>query len=81
MRDLNIDLMKIDAHTDSDFLNSLESQIFQSSKIASHSATLIDNIFFNSSEHLLIFGNLVYDLTKHRPSFVILNEFYNHPSI
>ena len=85
MGDFNIDLLKIDIHTDSqNFINSLGScffqpQIFQPTltRITDHSATLIDNIFFNSIEHFIISSNLIYDLTDHLPNFIILNNFSN----
>ena len=41
----------------------------------SHSATLIDNIFFNSLSHHTISGNVVYDLSDHLPNFLIINKF------
>ena len=52
--DFNIDLLKYDSHqiTD-DFINTLgtlffQPYILQPTRITDHSATLIDNIFFNS---------------------------------
>ena len=83
MGDFNIDLLKIDSHSDSqNFINSLGScffqpQIFQPTRITDHSATLIDNIFFNSIAHFIISGNLIFDLTDHLPNFIILNNFSN----
>ena len=45
-------------------------------RITDHSATLTDNIFFNSIEHITISaGNVVYDLSDHLPNFIILNRF------
>jgi hypothetical protein len=79
--DFNIDLLKIETHVDTDnFLNILGSsfflpQILQPTRITDHSATLIDNIFFNSLQHFTISGNLVYDLTDHLPNFIIFNKF------
>ena len=35
---------------------------------------MIDNIFFNSIEHYVISGNIVYDLTDHLPNFIIVNR-------
>ena len=49
--------------------------ILQPTRITDHFATLIDNIFFNSVEHITIGGNVVYDLSDHLPNFVILNRF------
>ena len=81
MGDFNINLLNIDTHADSEnFLNSLGSsfflpQILQPTRITDHSATLIDNIFFNSIEHFTISGNIVYALTDHLPNFIFLNKF------
>ena len=49
--------------------------ILQPTRITDHFATLIDNIFFNSIEHIAISGNVVYDLSDHLPNLVILNRF------
>ena len=45
-------------------------------------ATLIDNIFFNSIEHFTstISGNIVYDLTNHLANFIILSNLSSLPS-
>ena len=81
MGDYNIDLLKINSHTDSEnFLNTLGSSCFlphilKPTRITDHSASLIDNIFFNSLEHYTISGNLVYALTDHLPNFIIFNKF------
>jgi len=81
--DFNIDLMKIETHAESEqFINTLacyffQPHILQPTRITNHSATLIDNIFFNSIEHFMISGNLVYDLTDHLPNFIIINNFSN----
>jgi hypothetical protein len=85
MGDFNIDLLKSNSHPESEnFINTLGSfffqpQILQPTRITSHSATLIDNIFLNSIEHYLISGNLIYDLTDHLPNFIILNKFSDLP--
>ena len=58
--DFNLDLLKFETHSGTnDFLNILVSsyfqrQILQTTRITDHSATLIDNIFFNSLEHTYI---------------------------
>ena len=49
--------------------------ITQPTRITDHSATLIDNIYFNSIEHETISGNLICDITDHFPNFLILNKF------
>ena len=53
--------------------------ILQPTRITNHSTTLIDNIFFNSLEYFAISGNIIYDLTDHLPSFLILNKFSSLP--
>ena len=84
--DFNSDLSKFESHlvTD-DFLNTLGSYFFQPhilqpTRITDHSATLIDNIFFNSIEHFTVSGNLVYDLTDHLANFLIFDKFSSLPS-
>ena len=78
--DFNLDLLKFESHPGTnDFLNTLVSsyfqpQILQPTRITDHSATLIDNIFFNSLEHFTISGNLIYDLTDHLPNFLIVSK-------
>ena len=47
--------------------------ILQPTRITDHTATLIDNIFFNSNEFFSISGSLVCDLTDHLPNFLFLN--------
>lgn len=51
----------------------------QPTRITNHSATLIDNIFFNSLEHFTISGNIIYDLTDHLSNFLIFNKFASLP--
>ena len=36
----------------------------------------VDNIFFNSLEHLTRSGNIVYDLTDHLPNFLIVKKVH-----
>ena len=85
MGDFNVDLLRIDSHPGSEnFINTLGSfffqpHILQPTRVTDHSSTLIDNIFFNSIEHFIISGNLVYDLTDHLPNFIILNKFSSLP--
>ena len=86
MGDFNINLLNFETHhpTD-DFINTLGSyfflpQILQPTRVTDHSATLIDNIFFNSLEHHSVSGNIVHDLTDHLPNFLIINKFSHLPS-
>ena len=52
MGDFNVDLLKVDSHQNSDkFLNTMgpyffQPHVLQQTRITDHSATLIDNIFF-----------------------------------
>ena len=58
MGDFNLDLLKVTSHKESDdFLNIwvssfFQPQIMQPTRITDHSATLIDNIFFNTNIRL-----------------------------
>lgn len=85
MGDFNINLLNYDSHSSTEiFFNSLTSSFFHPlisgpTRVTNHSATLIDNIFFNSLEHYTISGNLLYDLSDHLPNFVIINKFCSLP--
>ena len=84
--DFNLGLIKLDSHPDTeDFLNtsasfSFQPNILQPTRITDYSQTLIDNIFFNSLEHLTLSVNIVYDLTDHLPYFLIIRKFTSLPS-
>jgi exonuclease III len=75
MGDFNINLLNYESHTPTDeFINNLgvfcfQPHILQPTRITDHSATLIDNIFFNSIEHYSISGNLLCDISDHLPNF------------
>ena len=76
MGDLNIDVLNFehcqiseDTIVSYDFLP----HILQPTRITDHTATLIDNIFFNSNEFFSVSGNLVCDLTDYLPFFLFLN--------
>lgn len=83
--DFNIDLLRFDTHPDTeDFINTLGSyafypQILKPTRITHHSATIIDNIFFNSLEHHIISGNILSGITDHLPNFIIINKLANLP--
>ena len=79
MGGFNIDLLKNNTVSEDD-MNTLGSyfylpQILQPTRITDHTATLIDNIFFNSVEYFVCSGNLIYDLTDHLPNFIIFNDY------
>ena len=75
MGDFNLNL-NYESHLGTDdFINTLGSYFFQPhilqpTHITNHSATLIDNIFFNSITHHTIIGNITYELTDHLPNFI-----------
>ena len=79
MGDFNINLLNFeDCQLTEEFINTIVSydflpNILQPTRITNHTATLIDNIFFNSNEFFSISGNLVCDLTDHLPNFLFLN--------
>ena len=81
MGDFNINLLNYESHIPTDeFINSLgvfcfQPHIIQPTRITEHSATLIDNIYFNSIEHCCVSGNLLYDISDHLPNFLIVNKF------
>jgi hypothetical protein len=47
-------------------------------RITDHSATLRDNIYFNSVDHQTISGNLVCNITDHLPNFLIIDQLRNN---
>ena len=78
MGDFNIDLLMCEEHQQSDeFINALgtysfQPYILQPTRITDHSETLIDNIFYNSTDHDLISGNLICDISNHLPNFMFI---------
>ena len=78
--DFNIDLLSYGKHAPTDdFINTLNSYVFtphilKPTRITSHSATLIDNIFFNSAEFQTSSGNILHDLSDHLPNFLIISK-------
>lgn len=87
MGDFNINLLNFESHPITEqFLNSLGTffsfhpHILKPTRITNHSATLIDNIFSNSAEHLTASGNILYDISDHLPNFLIMNKFCTLPS-
>lgn len=86
MGDFNFDLLKYESLSGTDnFLNTwisfnFQPQISQPTTITNHSATLIENIYFNSLEHFNVSGNLCYDLTDHLPNFLIICKYSSLPA-
>ena len=78
--DFNLDLLKFESHPSAEnVLNTLgtfyfQSQILQPTTVTDHSATLFDDIFFNSLEHFSIGENFCYDSSDHLPNFLIVNR-------
>lgn len=78
--DFNINLLNFEIHKPTEeFINTMsanfyEPHIIKPTRITHHTATLIDNIFFNSLDFHTISGNIIYDLTDHLPNFLIINE-------
>ena len=80
MGDFNINLLNYESHTPTDdFIDNLgvlcfQPHIIQPTIITEHSATLVDNIYFNSIEHHCISGKLLY-ISDHLPNFLLVNKF------
>ena len=76
----NINLLNFETHKPTkEFINTMcinfyEPHIIKPTIITYHTATLIDNIFFNSLDLFAISGNIIYDLSDHLPNFLIINE-------
>ena len=81
--DFNIDLLKYDTHGDSsDFLDAMYASfllpyIKAPSRVTPHSKTLIDNIFFNTTEDSSVSGNLVTTISDHYGQFLLMKNLNN----
>ena len=82
--DFNLNLLKHNTeHHINEFLNSFHSHnmfplIDRPTRITSHSATLVDNIFTNVLTHSIKSGVCVVDITDHFPIFQITNSLDIH---
>ena len=80
--DFNIDLLNPNKHKMTDeFINTMYSmslypKITRPSRITSHCATLIDNIFTNDIENNTMSGLLINDISDHLPVFTVYNSNY-----
>ena len=80
--DFNIDLLNPNKHKmTNEFINTMYSmslypKITRPSRITSHSATLIDNIFNNDIENNTMSGLLISDISDHLPVFTVYNSNY-----
>ena len=80
--DFNFDLLKIQYQqhsSTSEFLDCMFSHSFlplisQATRITSHTATLIDNIFTNHLPHAAINGIFFADISDHLPIFTLLSQ-------
>lgn len=82
--DFNIDLLNpTKLNSINDFLDTMYSlslypTITKPSRITSHSATIIDNIFTNNMENLVTSGLLICDLSDHLPVFSLYDYSFNN---
>ena len=80
--DFNIDLLNPNNQKpNEDFINTMYSlslypKITRPSRITSHCATLIDNIFMNNTENNTISGLLINDIRNHLPVFTVFDNDY-----
>ena len=85
MGDFNINLLNCNSHAlIGEFINLLPSyfsqpHILQPTHITSHSATLIDNIFFNVLECSTYSVNILYSLTDHLPNCLSIDSIHPFP--
>ena len=75
---LNIDLLQYESHNSTnDFFNSMVSHSFlsyilQPTRVTDHSATVIDNIFFNITDYETYSGNITTLVADHFAQFLII---------
>lgn len=80
--DFNIDLLNPNKHKmTEEFINALYSlslypKITRPSRITSHCATLIDNIFTNDIDNTTVSGLLINDISDHLPVFTVYDSNY-----
>ena len=78
--DFNLDLLQYDRHlATQEFVDSLFSHAFiplisNPTRLTSHSATLIDNIFTNSVSRNIFSGIVLNDLSDHFPVFAYFRD-------
>ena len=78
MGDFNINLVNYDSHPETnDFINLMVSHyllphILHPARVTDHSATIIDNIFFNTLELNTQSGNLLNMISDHFPQFLVV---------
>ena len=73
--DFNVDIMKLDVNSQvNDFINNFTSysylpQIYKPTRITSHSATILDNIFYNYPDKVVHSGIILTDVSDHLTKF------------
>ena len=78
MGDFNINLLQVENHVSfAEFLESMYSHAFiplinKPTRITDKTATLIDNIYCNSVENILLNGICYTDISDHLPIFCII---------
>ena len=85
--DFNINLLQIDSENSvSSFLDMIGSfallpQVIYPTRITSNSRTLIDNIFFDSSNVETFSGNLTWHISDHLPQFLFIKNMHPNKKI
>ena len=80
MGDFNFNLLNYESHTETnDFLNTMISHyllphILQPTRVTDHSATVIDNIFSNNTEHDTLIGSILSRISDHFPQCLVMNK-------
>ena len=80
MGDFNFNILNYESHTETnDFLNTMISHymlahILQPTRVTDHSATVIDNIFSNNTEHNTLSGSILSRISDHFPQFLVMTK-------
>ena len=80
MGDFNINLANYDSHPETnDFINLMVSHyllphILHPTRVTDHSATIIDNIFYNTLEFETQSANLLTKTSDHFPQFLVIKN-------
>ena len=82
MGDFNTDLLQYESHSHTnDFINSMISNsllpyIHQPARVTEHSATVIDNIFSNITDHETLSGNMTSLIADHFAQFLLIKKYH-----
>ena len=80
MGDFNLNLLNYDTHSETnDFVNLMMTHyllphILHPTRVTDHSATIIDNIFTNTTEFNSKCGNILSEISDHFPQFIIVEK-------